>query len=120
MAAVSGDTLTPRNSFGYSRYLCLERLPARQQLFRCYSIYHKEIMINDALSQDQFNMEPNVNGDRRGRDAHAATRLENRFTELLGIEHPIVQDGMRLGLTSLRFWRYAILRCKSQSNANPQ
>jgi NAD(P)H-dependent flavin oxidoreductase YrpB (nitropropane dioxygenase family) len=29
------------------------------------------------------------------RDAHAATRLENRFTELLGIEHPIVQGGMQ-------------------------
>jgi NAD(P)H-dependent flavin oxidoreductase YrpB (nitropropane dioxygenase family) len=25
----------------------------------------------------------------------AATRLENRFTELLGIEHPIVQGGMQ-------------------------
>jgi nitronate monooxygenase len=39
-------------------------------------------MINDALSQDQFNMEPNANGDRRGRDAHAVTR-------------PIVQGGMQ-------------------------
>src|ERR1700736_2441755 len=29
------------------------------------------------------------------RDAHAATRLENRFTKLLEIEHPIVQGGMQ-------------------------